>query len=98
VKLNIDKDQETHKTMFGGLCSVAINLFMVTYLGYLLYLCAWYENSEEAVIYGRVDIDKEDPVSLDASKFISFYHITEGDEELDLKSESYKKYMDFKFI
>ena len=90
VKLNIDKDQETHKTMFGGLCSIAINFFMAIYLGYLVYLMCWHENSNEAVIYGRIDIDKEDPVSLKDLKMTSFYHITKGEEELDIKDDAYK--------
>ena len=28
----------------------------------------------------------------------SFYHITKGEEELDINDDAYKQYMDFKFV
>ena len=65
MKLNIDKGEETHKTLFGGFWSIAINLFMATYLGYLFYQMLWHENSNGGVIYGIIDVNKEDAVDLE---------------------------------
>ena len=98
VKLNIDKDQETHKTMFGGICSVAINLLMGGYILYLFYLMFWNENSQESITSRTIEIDKKEALNVHEMNLLSFYHIMDGEKKLDLNNKNYTKYMDFKFV